>query len=236
MLDAIQILKKNKLFNSLPKNDLESLGPLCSIQRLDHNKTLPWSEDEQPLVVVGFGLLKTIIDSNGSSYEPVLRFHAPGDLANDVQLLDAHHRTLRLVAASTYATVVCVQRERCLAIIEKNPQAAMIFARSVARAASDAYGRISAARYSVEARTAGALLKLAEDYGDERDDGRLLITLRMKRHELAGYVGATMESVIRTLSAWRRDHTIADEENGTIEILDPKKLETLSAELRAYSN
>lgn len=58
---------------------------------------------------------------------------------------------------------------------------------------------------SVQRRIAIFLADLAERFGDEREDGSTAIPLALSRAQIASYVDAREETVIRCLSAWRRD-------------------------------
>jgi CRP-like cAMP-binding protein len=231
MLNIQQILTKNEMFAALSRADREHIAPSCVLERVRQGKQIHETETTQPVIVVGHGLLKTIVGTPGT-VEPVVRLHEPGDLANDIQLLDPCARQLRVIAI-TEAAVVLVPRELVLEALEHSPKAALELAGSTAKAAGEAYSRISSARYSVEERTAAALLQLADDYGDEMEGGRLKITLPLKRTELAGYVGSTTESVIRALSRWKKDGTISLDER-CIEILNRRVLESASIALRQY--
>jgi len=57
---------------------------------------------------------------------------------------------------------------------------------------------------TVATRIAAFLLDLAERFGDERDDGRTAIPLALSRAQVASYVDARVETVIRCFSAWRK--------------------------------
>lgn len=65
-------------------------------------------------------------------------------------------------------------------------------------------------------RIALFLLDLAERFGDERDDGCLAIPLTLARRQVASYVDARVETVIRTFSAWRRDGLVRFEADATV--------------------
>ena len=89
-------------------------------------------------------------------------------------------------------------------------------------------GRIS---QSSAQRHAALLLELAEDFGDEMIDGATVIPLRLTRHHLATFIGATMETVARMMSAWTRDGVLASDERG-IAILDLRRLELFADDER----
>lgn len=62
---------------------------------------------------------------------------------------------------------------------------------------------------SVRARLATLFMQLADRFGVEREaDGRTTLALALTRVTLAGFVEARVETVIRTLSSWRRDDVL----------------------------
>ena len=65
-------------------------------------------------------------------------------------------------------------------------------------------------------RIATFLLDLAERFGDEREDGSVSIPLALSRDQVASYVDARVETVIRCFSAWRRQGLLALESEATV--------------------
>ena len=69
---------------------------------------------------------------------------------------------------------------------------------------------------SVPRRIAVFLLDLAERFGDERSDGSTAIPLALSRAQIASYVDARVETVIRCFSAWRREGLLVLETDATV--------------------
>ncbi|MFO0682488.1 MAG: Crp/Fnr family transcriptional regulator [Sandaracinus sp.] len=65
-------------------------------------------------------------------------------------------------------------------------------------------------------RIATFLLDLAERFGDEREDGSVAIPLALSRDQVASYVDARVETVIRCFSAWRREGLLVLESEATV--------------------
>jgi CRP-like cAMP-binding protein len=57
---------------------------------------------------------------------------------------------------------------------------------------------------AVPRRLATLVLHLADRFGDEIDDGSILVPVALSRSELARIVGATVETTIRAMSRWRK--------------------------------
>jgi CRP-like cAMP-binding protein len=69
---------------------------------------------------------------------------------------------------------------------------------------------------TVPRRLAVFLLDLAERFGDEREDGSTVIPLDLSRAQIASYVDARVETVIRCFSAWRREGLLVIEPDATV--------------------
>ncbi|MCE7928936.1 MAG: Crp/Fnr family transcriptional regulator, partial [Chloroflexi bacterium CFX7] len=69
-----------------------------------------------------------------------------------------------------------------------------------------------------------ALLRLAQQFGQQAGDGSVRIDYRLTRRDIADISGVTLETAIRVLSDLQR-HGIVRTESQVIEILDPARLE-----------
>jgi CRP-like cAMP-binding protein len=76
---------------------------------------------------------------------------------------------------------------------------------------------------SVPQRLARLFLMLSDQFGDELEDGSLIIPVFLARSELAAFVGARVESVIRAISAWQKLGWVRTADSG-FEILAPHEL------------
>lgn len=61
---------------------------------------------------------------------------------------------------------------------------------------------------TVQQRLAMLLLDLNTRFGDEAEDGTTVVPVPLSRQDLAQYVGATLETVSRMMSAWRRSRVV----------------------------
>lgn len=72
-------------------------------------------------------------------------------------------------------------------------------------------------------RIAVFLLDLADRFGDEREDGSTAIPLALSRAQIAKYVDARVETVIRCFSGWRREGLLVLEPEATV-LPSPERL------------
>ncbi len=68
----------------------------------------------------------------------------------------------------------------------------------------------------VAQRLATLLLHLVDRFGDELDDGSLLVPVALSRSELARIVGATMETTIRAMSRWNKEGIVQTTPEGFV--------------------
>ncbi|MGD8331679.1 MAG: Crp/Fnr family transcriptional regulator [Acidobacteriota bacterium] len=78
----------------------------------------------------------------------------------------------------------------------------------------------------IEPRMARLFVKLMEDRGRPEGDG-VFIPLTLSRQELADLTGTTIETCIRIMSRWGKEHMVLTEEEG-FRVLDPEALEVLA--------
>ena len=83
---------------------------------------------------------------------------------------------------------------------------------------------------SVPRRIASFLLNLADRFGDENEHGHTLVRVQLSRVQMAAYVGARSETVIRTMSAWRRGGLLETTAAGIV-IYRPDELRELVGEV-----
>ncbi len=83
---------------------------------------------------------------------------------------------------------------------------------------------------TVHQRLAMLLLDLNARFGDERDDGTVVLPVPLSRLDLALCVGATIETVIRAMSRWQKQGVIETHAQGFV-LRDPSALEALLEDL-----
>jgi CRP-like cAMP-binding protein len=79
----------------------------------------------------------------------------------------------------------------------------------------------------IEPRFARLFLKLAGEMG-RTERGGTFVPLALSRQELADLTGTTIETCIRIMSRWSKDHVVLTEKDGFI-VLDRAALESLAA-------
>lgn len=175
------------------------------------------------LYVVHSGFLKTVlIDESGN--EQVLSFPMKGDLFG-VDGIHGRRYASEAVALSNCDLILLPFRKfTSLGRVHLELENAMynLLSRELVREQSmvSMLGALSA-----EARVARFLVALSERFADMGYSSRIF-NLRMTRHEIGSYLGLTLETVSRTLSAFNEIGLIAVEQR-SIDIKDVESLKNL---------
>ena len=190
----------------------------------------------EAIYAVRFGSLRTvIIDANGS--EQGMGFPMATDVIGTDGLATGLH-TSRTVALER-SEVVVIPLARVAEIARMVPAFDLMVYRMIGREiARDHAVLYVLGSLNAEGRVAAFLLGLSDRYG-ELGYSRTVFNLRMTRHDIAGYLGLTLETVSRAFSAYAASELLRV--NGReIEILDMEALRRAmtepSAVLRRHRN
>jgi len=121
------------------------------------------------------------------------------------------------------AEIGIIKNEDLEKVIKENPDLSLQMIKYLNKRLVEAHMKIrNLALYDTYERTAQALVKLAEDYGKKSSKG-VNLDINISRQELANIVGTTRETVIRALTAFKKERLIGIEKN-TITIIDLESL------------
>ena len=129
----------------------------------------------------------------------------------------------RLYSAEAVDDVIVMRFERKATerLMDQNAGLARILRDAVLRELTNAHGRtLLLGRMTALERVAIFLLEMFE-----RRDRTKILDLPMSRNDIADYLGLTIETVCRTLSAFKRDGVIGIPTAHRIELLDREALE-----------
>ena len=119
------------------------------------------------------------------------------------------------------AVVMRYRRNATEQLIDHNPALARLLRNTMLRDLANAHGRtLLLGRMTAPERVAAFLLEMFE----ERDRTKIL-DLPMSRHDIADYLGLTVETVCRVLSSFKREGVIAIPNPHRIELRDRAALE-----------
>jgi CRP/FNR family nitrogen fixation transcriptional regulator len=131
----------------------------------------------------------------------------------------------RLYSAEALDDVIVMRfrRQATEQLVDENPALARLLRDAMLRDLANVHGRtLLLGRMTAPERVAAFLLEMFE-----RRDRTKALDLSMSRNDIADYLGLTIETVCRTLSAFKRDGVIAIPNPHRIELLDRDALEGL---------
>jgi len=175
------------------------------------------------LYLVNSGFLKTVmIDDSGN--EQVLSFPMKGDIFG-IDGIHTKQYTSEAVALSA-CDVILVPFKKLTALGKTYPELETAVYGVMCRELTREQGMIGMlGSLSAEARVARFLVALGDRFGEMGYSSKQF-NLRMTRHEIGSYLGLTLETVSRTLSAFNEIGLISVDQRA-IEIKDPQALRTL---------
>ena len=238
LLDAVEMrLKKNEILKAEFKKSAEGLNEfiqeakglhelnslLANERKLTEYKKKQqiFSEAQypQPLYFLNKGKIKTLkTNHDGSEY--ITNLYKVGHFVGYLNLFE--NTTYRESAAALDDSEVCViHKEEFFSLLYHNRDVANKFIKILSDNLADREERLLKLAYnSVRKRVAEALLLVEKQY--QKDNGQNN-QLTMSREDLASIVGASKETVIRTLSDFK-DEKLIDINGGKITILNSDKL------------
>jgi CRP-like cAMP-binding protein len=147
------------------------------------------------------GLLKVTLDL-GQGRERILAILGPGALVGELSIIDGAPRSA-CVTAIRPSKLQFISREVFDEFGRAQPEIFRTIAEVLARRLRDVNGALVAASFlSVRGRAARTLLILADAFGKDVGQGRILIRQKMSQGDLAALAGVARENLSRVLRNW----------------------------------
>jgi CRP-like cAMP-binding protein len=143
----------------------------------------------------------SVASSDGRDHLVTVR--GPGDLLGEFAALERDQPRSASAYAIEPVVVQVVSAEEFEGFLERSPRAAVVLLRTLIRRLRDASRtQMEFGSYDTVARVARRLDELMAEHGEVTADG-VRIDLPLTQEELAGWVGASRESVARALRSLR---------------------------------
>jgi CRP-like cAMP-binding protein len=154
------------------------------------------------------GLLKVSVASHTGS-ERILAILGPGAVVGELAILDGQPRS-----ASVYSLrdseLSFISRGVYEEFVREHPETNRYMLTVLAQRLRDTNSAVAAASFlSIKGRIALALLNLAEAFGQDVGDRRVLIRQRITQSDVAAMAGVARENASRTLNEWMREKLIS---------------------------
>ena len=216
--DADDVVRGNPIFAGLPAKDLAAL--VAAARDVSYRAREYVFHEGEP--AVAFCLVKRghvkIVRHARSGKDVVLELLGPGEAFGGVAVIE--RRPYPASAQATEPSVVTrIPQELICTLTERHPSIVREMALLIGQRLRAAHESVtSLAADPVEARLAGALLRIAEREGVRTRD-RVTLPFQLTRQSLADMTGTTVETAIRVLSRWQRDGLL-DEDEGRLVLAD----------------
>lgn len=238
LLDAIEMrLKKNEIWKAeFQKNaeglqnfiqeakGLENLDKLVSSEQkrtILKKKQYLFSEGSYPnaLYFLNKGSIKGY-QTNEEGREYITNLYKAGDFIGYLDLLEEQQYRESAVAIEE-SEVMVIPRDDFFSLLHQNRDVAAKFIKILSDNLAEKEERLLKLAYnSVRKRVAEALLLVEKQY---KQEGEKKYKLSISREDLANIVGASTETVIRTLSDFK-DENLIEINSGKISIINSDKL------------
>ena len=227
VMDRLAVFRPMTLFAGLADSELEALTHDLLRRRFREGEAIFQQGDPgQMLYLVEAGQVRIYVqDEEGQ--ETSVTLCGPGDMFGELAVIDEMPRSASALAMAD-TVVHILSRDRLREHMRNSPQLALNFLKALSvRVRYSTHQVESLTLFDVPSRLARKLLELAQQHGSVVPEG-VRINLTLNQTDLAGLVGATRESINKTLGVFRRQGIILAEQ-GRLTILDPDALRELGA-------
>jgi CRP/FNR family cyclic AMP-dependent transcriptional regulator len=199
---AKPIPRSDSLLAALPTELSQSLFAKARPVSLKADQTLFMVGDEgDGCYRVEEGLLKASIAAPGGG-ERILAILGPGSVVGELSMIDGGPRSASVTALRD-SKLSFVGRSAFEAFGQSRPELYRHVATLLAQRLRDTDDALVATNFlSLKGRLARALLSLAEAFGRDIGQGRILIRQKVSQSDLAAMAGIARENVSRVLNDW----------------------------------
>jgi len=220
------LLRATPVFRALSDEDLERVARHAQVRQYPKGATI-FSEGEPSnrFYTIVRGRVK-VFKMTPAGKDIILEIFGSGDPLGAVAVYENRPFPASAVALEP-TTCVTIERPQFFALLESHPTLVRGLLVGLTHRLVELTSRLAELTGGrVEPRFARLFLKLAAEVG-RPERGGTFIPVPLSRQELADLGGTTIETAIRIMSRWRRDHIVDTEEGGFL-VLDRHALEMLA--------
>jgi len=211
------------ILQALPAGERAALLAMGHRQGYDKGEIIFSRGDEGAwALLIEEGLVEiSVMSLNGR--KSVLNHMEKGEILGEIALLDGQPRSAEAVAATAVSGIV-FRRDAVVKVLKRNNDACFSIIETLcgrARNASEMFELQSLT--SGNARLARCLMRIAEKWGEQCEDGSIRIQQVFSQSDLGELAGMARENVNRHLQAWMQERLILFDK-GELTLLDPEAL------------
>lgn len=220
------LLRSNPLFRRLSDGDRRRLADVSLVRAYSKGATVFTEGDPSDfLFTIDSGRVKVAKMLPGGK-EVILEILGAGDPLGAVAAYESRPYPASAVALED-STLLLVKRGAFFTLLESSPSLVLGLLNGLSFRLVELTRRIAEVTGSrVETRFANVFLMLAGRMGRAEARG-LFIPLALSRQELADLTGTTLETAIRVMSRWGKEHLVLTEKDGFV-VADRAALERLA--------
>jgi len=220
--DRLHFFRQMPLFAGLSEAELNHLAGDFRPRSFPQGETIFHEGDPGlALYVVARGRIRIYVQ-NQEGQETSVILYGPATLFGELAVIDERPRSAS-ASAMEDTILYTLDRAHFRDHLKRSPQLALNFMQTLADRVRYSTTQVeSLTLMDVPRRVARKLMELARDHG-RVEGNRVVLSLHLTQSDLAGLVGATRESVNKTIRAFRQERLI-EMEQGQITILDPDAL------------
>lgn len=206
-----------RLFRAVDPELVRTFVPHASVHRLKHGEQF-WQRGTmaEHFHVVLRGVLELQRVALGSDSTLVALF-GPGESPAIPVTLEQRPYIADSFAATATLEVLRVRARPVLDLLPVNAQLANAINRALLDHCRLIHSKVDVlAAGTVSRRVAACLLDLTDRFGDEQEDGSHAVPFLLSRHQLATYVCARVETVIRVMSSWQKQGIVLTQKDGFV--------------------
>lgn len=222
-MNTITFLKQTSLFTGLGDGAVAQIAQDVVERRFSQGEVIFREGDPgQVLYMVRSGQVRIFVNGIHGSETSVILCGRPGEVFGELAVIDGLPRSATAVAL-VETVLLTIGRENFRQHMRQSPQLALNFLNELSvRVRYNTRQMNSLTSMDVPQRLARKLMELAQSYGKAEDKG-VRITMPLTQSDLASLIGATRESINKSLKDFRLREWIQMHQ-GEIVILDPEAL------------
>lgn len=226
MDDRKRLLARTELFAGLADAELDELTRVTRRRQLEAHQVLcRKGDDGGDVFVIVSGRLRAFAIA-GDGREIVFKHQGPGEVVGELGALAEGKRTANVEALEPSELLVIPRRD-FLPVLQRFPDIAIRLLHIVAARVTHLTELMEDTNFRhVDARLAKCLLGFARNWG-ENVRGGVRISVRLQQAELGELIGATRESVNKSMRGWLADGVL-ELHDGIITIKRPRVLAALT--------
>lgn len=226
MTSIDQILRETPSFRRLSAEDRQRVAGVARIGTYEKGETVfAEAEPSDFFYSVATGRVK-VVKMLPSGKEVILEVFGAGEPLGAVAVYEGRPFPASAIAMEDTSCIL-IPRGAFFALLEQHPTLVRGILTGLTLRLIELTKRLAELSGGrVETRFARLFLKLAQDIGTSRPDGRF-VALPLSRQELADMTGTTIETCIRIMSRWGKDDIVRTEKDGFV-VVDLATLEAVA--------